>query len=148
MYPVDGDDHTIKSELINKWNPSSNRNSSVLYFYGSEASFAGSGISLYVENTHLQLAEDDLSHPIPSIIFKRCKSVPHIVEIGFSRNWRYSDIGYEIMLGLAEKFEGKAFMISSDYQVMAIKANIFLPLEEKITQLVEYVSDYLSDEVS
>ena len=146
MYPVDGDDHTIKSELINNWNPSINRNSTVLYFYGSEASLAGSGISLYIENTHLQLAENNLSHPIPSIIFQKCKTVPHIVEIGFSRKWRYSDIGYEIMLGLAEKFEGKAFMISSDYRVMAIKANKFLPLEEKITQLVEYVSDYISDE--
>jgi len=146
MCQVNSDDQRIDSELISNWKASNNRNSAVLYLNGYEAGIAGSGITIRIENTHLQLAEDDLIHPIPFLIFNKCSTVPHIVEIFYSRLWKYPDLGTKIMRDLALKFEGRAFMISSDYNIMAIKSNKYLSVEEKIYYLYDHLTGYITEE--
>ena len=146
MYPIDSDYHTVRSELIRDWNIFEEKNSEMLYFSADDYNFVGSGISVQIINSHLQIEQGYLTQPIPSIIFKKCKNVPHIIEIGFSRSRGYAKIGYEVMENLAKKFGGRAYMVSSDFRIMAIKANKYLSTEEKIEHLIGSLSDNISEE--
>lgn len=145
LSPVDADENLIRSELIHLWNPYAASNSAILYFNNYDISFAGSGIAIHITNSHLQIADDYLAHPVPSIIFDKCTTVPHIVRIEYSRKWAYPEVGNKIMKDLALKFDGKAFMISSDYTVMAVKSNKYLSVEKKIFLLDQHLTSYLTE---
>lgn len=164
---LDSEDHVVRDRTIyDSWDAGAEVNTTTLYTHASDISFAGSGIVIkvfnmktlipaglfsnsyneYLEKTGRSPGELEPTYRIPKLIFDRCSTIPHMIEVSYSRLWLYPGMGYSIVTGLAQKFPGKAFMISPDNNILEIKTNEYLSEEEKIGYLYEFSNDYLQDE--
>lgn len=168
LYPIDLNDRLIKDkELKEIWdteaNPYEQQFYAALYNSSDSSNSIDNEVGVTLINIHQQLysftfneyyncdklVEIDLTNksidnPIPEIIFERCSNIPHLIKISSSKsrfNLEYENLVFELL----NKFNGNAFLLTPDLNIIGIKPNKYIPITERKYYLYESTENYFSD---